>query len=67
MEGIMAEKLSNPEDKGDRYGQHSNLSIKGTRRRCNNEKRSERRARTERLVSAIDNDQVNQRKSFRKI
>ena len=55
----MTEKLSNLDDKCDRFGQHLDLSVGSTQRRCHNEKRSERRARTERLVSDIDNDQVN--------
>ena len=59
----MIEKLSNLDDKGDRFGQHLGLSVGrllgGNQRRCHNEKRSERRARTERLVSDIDKDQVN--------
>lgn len=55
----MTEKLSNLDDKGDRFGQHLDLSVGSTQKRGHNEKRSERRARTERLVSDIDNDQVN--------
>ena len=55
----MTEKLSNLDNKGDRFGQHLDLSVGSTQKRGHNEKRSERRARTERLVSDIGNDQVN--------
>ena len=55
----MTEKLSNLDDKGDRFGQHLDLSVGSTQKRCHNEKRSERRARTERRVSDIENDQLN--------
>ena len=55
----MTEKLSNLDDNRDQLGKHLDLSDGSTHKRCHNEKRSERRARTERLVSDIDNDQVN--------
>lgn len=55
----MTEQLSNLDDNGDQLGKHLDLSDGSTHKRCHNEKRSERRARTERLVSDIDNDQVN--------
>ena len=55
----MTEKLSNLDDNGDQLGEHLDLSHGSTHKRCHNEKRSKRRARTERLVLDIDNDQVN--------
>ena len=55
----MTEKLSNLDDNGDQLGKHLDLSDGSTPTRCHNEKRSERRARTEWLLSDIDNDQVN--------
>ena len=55
----MTEKLSNLDDNGDQLGKHLDLSDGSTHKRCHNEKRSERRARTERLLSDINNDQVN--------
>ena len=55
----MTEKLSNLDDNGDQLAKHLDLSDGSTHKRCHNEKRSERSARTERLVSDIDNDQVN--------
>ncbi|PFX29121.1 hypothetical protein AWC38_SpisGene6154 [Stylophora pistillata] len=57
----MTEKLSNLDDNGDQLGKHLDLSDGSTHKRCHNEKRSERRARTERLLSDIDKDQGKKR------
>lgn len=53
----MAERLGSPNEKVDLLGQHSvNVLTKSTQRQSHNEKRSERRASTERVVSDVDNE-----------